>query len=88
MVTVRVKSSHPDHVQGFYVINESDFDKEKHELWVDEAEAKRAEIKHAESLKAAQAIKAAQNESFRPAASGAKPAQAGMSSSGSGSDRK
>lgn len=30
---VRVKSDHPDHEQGYFVINESDFDPEKHELW-------------------------------------------------------
>jgi hypothetical protein len=68
--TVRVKSSHPDHEQGFYVINESDFDKAKHELWVDKAaEAKRAEVieaNRAEALKVAQAIKAAQVNSAKP----------------------
>jgi hypothetical protein len=31
--TVKVKSSHPEHEQGFFVINESDFDKAIHELW-------------------------------------------------------
>jgi hypothetical protein len=30
--TVRIKSSHPQH-DGFVVINESDFDEAKHELW-------------------------------------------------------
>ncbi len=30
---VRVKSDHPDHEQGFFVINESDFDPKIHELW-------------------------------------------------------
>lgn len=65
--TVRVKSSHPDHEQGFYVINESDFDPKKHELWVDEAEAERAEalsiLEVAEAKRAearAASIKAAQ----------------------------
>jgi hypothetical protein len=37
--TVRVKSSHPDHVQGFYTINESDFDPKKHELWEEDKPA-------------------------------------------------
>ena len=61
--TVRVKSSHPDHEQGFYVINESDFDEAVHELWKpvsethvgdgqglelkDEAAAKRADAQKA-----------------------------------------
>jgi hypothetical protein len=30
---VRVRSSHPDHVRGYYQINESDFDPTIHELW-------------------------------------------------------
>jgi hypothetical protein len=30
---IRIKSDHPDHEQGFFVINESDFDPKKHELW-------------------------------------------------------
>ena len=43
---VRVKSAHPEHEQGFFVINESDFDPSKHELWqepVAKDEAKPAE---------------------------------------------
>ena len=100
--TVRVKSSHPEHERGFYVINESDFDKAKHELWSDEGpgdeaarldaerEARRAEIKREEAMKAAAAIKAAQVNSGKPVlgmSSGAKPDQPGLSS-GAGSDRK
>ena len=54
--TVRIKSSHPEHVQGFIVINESDFDKEKHELWVDEAAARAVDKREAftEALKSSQ----------------------------------
>jgi hypothetical protein len=53
---VRVKSNHPDHEQGFYVINESDFDEKVHELWEepvakDEAKADRAEAEPAEAAK-------------------------------------
>lgn len=42
MKTVRVKSSHPDHEQGFFVINEEDFDPKKHELWEEDQAAKPA----------------------------------------------
>jgi hypothetical protein len=31
--TVRVKSDHPEHDQGFVVINQSDFDQSIHQLW-------------------------------------------------------
>jgi hypothetical protein len=31
--TIKVKSDHPDHVQGFYIINAEDFDPDKHEFW-------------------------------------------------------
>jgi hypothetical protein len=83
--TVRIKSSHPDHEQGFIVINESDFDKAVHEIWVDKeteyaklveaerAELERVEAKRAEALKASSATKAAQ-----PAATSAKPATLGL----------
>jgi len=39
---IRVKSSHPEHEQGYIIINESDFDEAKHELW-QEPGAKSAE---------------------------------------------
>jgi hypothetical protein len=32
--TVKVASDHPDHEQGYYVINESDFDATVHRLFV------------------------------------------------------
>ncbi len=62
--TIRINSGHPDHEQGFYIINESDFDEKIHERWAEDAdaeairaaEAKRAEVieaKRAEALKAA-----------------------------------
>jgi hypothetical protein len=41
--TVRVKSSHPDHVQGFYTINESDFDPKIHELWKEDEPAQQTD---------------------------------------------
>jgi hypothetical protein len=88
--TVRVKSSHPEDVQGFYLLNESDFDPKIHTLWVDEAEeARSAAIKRDEAMKAAAAIKAAQVNAGKPVlgmSSGNKPDQTGVSS-GVGSDR-
>jgi hypothetical protein len=70
--TVRVKSPHPEHVQGFYIINESDFDPNKHELWEEDnpdagkagqpsaAIEHGAESERADAAKAAYAAKAAE----------------------------
>jgi hypothetical protein len=86
--TVNVKSSHPDHVRGFYTINESDFDPKIHELWVDEA----AEIKKAAAAKAAQVnadkprLGISAGRDAEHDISGRKPSAPGMSS-GAGSDR-
>lgn len=63
--TVKVKS--PDHEQGFFVINEEDFDESKHELFVEltpeqeqaALEQKEAEEKAAADKLAAEAAKAA-----------------------------
>lgn len=56
---VRVKSSHPDHEQGFYVINESDFDAAKHELWKPVSEMRAGEQRGLEVKAEADAQKAA-----------------------------
>jgi hypothetical protein len=39
VATVKVRSSHPDHEQEFFVINEEDFDPKKHELWEEDKPA-------------------------------------------------
>lgn len=46
--TVRIKSSHPEH-EGYIIINESDFDKEVHEVWEEPKPAKPAEQKEGAS---------------------------------------
>lgn len=66
--TVKVKST--DHEQGFFVINEEDFDESKHELFVEltpeqlqaAQEQKEAEEKAAAEKLAADAAKAAKGK--------------------------
>ena len=56
MPAIRVKSDHPEHEQGFIVINEEDFDPKIHELWeepVPKSEAKPAESSKQEHVKPA-----------------------------------
>jgi hypothetical protein len=82
---VRVKSDHPDHDQGFFVINESDFDPEKHELWEEDqpdagkAGQPNAAIEHgitvAEATEATEAKRAYAAKAAEPAKPSARESQ-------------